>query len=112
MVEYIEELSVEPQLHALRHGKPLREIEIAPDKIGAPQRVAAKVPELAIFRCVASVASARARVDGRNKCIGIEPLNRSRLRDAGNEIVIVERHAGNDARKLRPAAVHNAISIR
>ena len=112
MVEYIEELHVKPQLQMLGQGKQFRKVEVTPRKIGTAQRVAAEVPELAILRTVASEACSGARVHGRDKGIGIEPLNRTRLRDAWNRIVFIERHAGNNARELRAAAVHDAISIR
>ncbi len=111
MVEYIEELDVEPQLHVLGQGKPLREVEVTPRKIGTAQRVTPEVSELAILGAVASKACPSARIDGRDKGIGIEPLNCARLCDARNGIVFIERHAGNNACELRPAAVHNAISI-
>ncbi len=112
MVEDVEELRVEAQLHVLGQGKPFREVEVAPDEIGAAQGVAAEVSELAILRAVAAGARARARIHGGDKRVGIEPLDRARLRDAGNGIVVVERHAGNDAGELRSAALHDAVSIR
>ena len=87
MVEDVEELRFEPQLHALGQRKPFRQVEVAPEEIRPAQRVAAEVAELAILRRVAAGAGARARIDGRDEGIGIEPLNRARLRHAGNGIV-------------------------
>lgn len=34
MIANVEELRVKPQLHTLRYGEPVREIEIAPIKFG------------------------------------------------------------------------------
>ena len=42
---------------------------------------------------------------------GIQPLNRARLRHARNRIVLVQRHAGHNAGKLRAAAIHDAVSV-
>src|SRR5580692_9565909 len=123
MVEYVEKLRVEPQLHAFRHRKPLREVEVAPEELRAAQGVAAQISKLAGLRAASPIAGPcrhdlpvgellLARIDGRDKCIGIEPLNGSRLSNEGNRIVVVERHARNNARKLRPASIHNAFAIR
>ena len=75
-VEYIEELDVESHLHTLGQRKPLREVEVTPRKMGTPQRIAAKVPELTVLRTVATKARAGTRVHGRDKGIGIKPLTR------------------------------------
>ena len=92
--------------------KPFCQIEVAPEEIGTAQGVAAEVAELAILRAVAAIALSRARIDGRHESIGIEPLERARLRDARDWIVLIERHAGNDAGELRSAALHDSISVR
>ena len=105
MVEYVEELDVEPQPQLFGQGKPFREVEVAPGEIGTAQRVATEVAELAVRGAVAAEACARARIYGGDERVGIEPLQRPRLRDVGNGIVFVERHAGNDACELRAAAV-------
>jgi hypothetical protein len=86
MVEYIEELDVEAHLHTLGHRKPLGEIEVTPRKIGTTQRVTAEVSELTILgsvgiRVAGVIAFSSARVHGRDKGIGVEPLNRARLCD-------------------------------
>ena len=50
VIEDIEELAVDAQLHALGQREPLRQVEIAPGEIGAAQRVAAEIAELAVLR--------------------------------------------------------------
>jgi hypothetical protein len=50
------------------------------------QRVAAEVPESAILGAVASYARPSTRVRGRDKGIGIEPLNCARLCDTWNRV--------------------------
>jgi hypothetical protein len=123
MIKYVEELSVETQLHALRNGKPLGEVEIAPEELRAAQGVAAQISKLACLWAVSSIAGScgqdlpvgellLARIHSRDKGIGIEPLNRARRCDSGNGMVIIERHSGNHAGELRAAAVHDAIAIR
>lgn len=111
VIEHIEELDVEAQLHALGESEPLGDVEIAPGEIGAAQGIAAESAELAIRGAVASSACAGAGVDCGHERIGIEPLQRARLRDAGNRIVFIERLAGNDARELRAAAIDDAIAV-
>src|SRR5580700_8073113 len=112
MIEYIEELRIESQFYSLGHWKPLRKIKIAPEELRTTQRIAAEVSKLAIVGGVASVAAACARIDGRDKCIRVEPLHRSGKSDAWNWIVIIERDTGNNTRKLRAASVHNAVAVR
>ena len=56
MIENVEKLRVQPQFYTLPHSKPLREIEIAPEKIRTAQVVAAESSELAILRSIATVA--------------------------------------------------------
>ena len=111
MVEYIEELGVKPQLQLLGQGEQLRKVEVTPCKIGTAQRVTTEVPELTIPGAIASEACPGTRVNGRDKSIGIEPLNRARLCDTWNGIVFIERYARNNACELRSTAVHDAISI-
>ena len=111
MIEQIEELTFDAQLHVFGQLEPLGEIQIAPDEIGAAQRVSAEVAELAICRIIAAGTGAGAWIDSGNERIGIEPLDGSRLRDAGNGRVFVERHARNHAGILRAAALHDAVSI-
>ena len=69
--------------HMFRQPEPLREIKIAPDETGTAQRVSAEIAELAIRRTVAAGAGSGARIDARYKRIRVEPLDGSRLRDAG-----------------------------
>jgi hypothetical protein len=46
MIEDIEELRVESQLHVLGYREPLRQIEVVPHKIRAAQSIASEIPEL------------------------------------------------------------------
>ena len=50
VIEHVEELPVDAQLHALIQGEPLGEVEIAPGEIGTAQGVAAQISELAVLR--------------------------------------------------------------
>ena len=84
MVEHIEELDVEAQLPLLGQRKQFRDVEIAPRKIGTAQSVAAEISKLAIRGTVAAEACASARINRRDKSVGVEPLNGARLRDARN----------------------------
>src|SRR5580698_5059288 len=111
MVEHIEELSFYPELHTLAHRKPFREIEVIPDKIGAAKSVAAEVSELAMLWLVATCAPSSARINRGNKRGRIEPLEGARLCYTSDGMMLIERDAGNDARELRSAALHNAVSI-
>src|SRR5271168_1144735 len=112
MIENIEELPFHPQLHAFAERKPFREIEVAPEKIGPAQGVAAESSKLASLRRVATSASSRARINARRERIGIEPLNRPGLSDAWNRIVLIKRHSRHHASKLRSRALHDSVSIR
>src|ERR1035438_445874 len=113
MVEDVEELGIESQLHSLGQRKPFGDVKIAPEKVGAAQCIATEVSELAVLRRVATVASSGSRVNRGDERIGIEPLNRAGLSNARNvamaAIGIGSRHK---ARKLRSAALHDAIPIR
>lgn len=111
MIEDVEELSVDPQSETLGQFEPLCEVKIAPDKGGAAQRIPAEIAELAICRVVSTYASARTGINGRNKRVGVEPLNCSRLGDAGNRIMIVKRHAWNHAGKLWAASIDDAVAV-
>src|SRR5208283_5224898 len=53
MVKNIEKLDVEAHFCTLGQRKPLRHVEVAPDKIGTTQRIAAEGSELTILRTVA-----------------------------------------------------------
>ena len=43
--------------------------------------------------------------------VRIQPLDRSRLRYTSDGMMLIERGARNDARELRSAALHNAVSV-
>src|SRR5271166_4062080 len=103
MVEEVEGLSLDAQLHMFRQLEPLGEIEIAPNEIGTAQRVSAEIAELARGRAVAAGAGAGARIHRRNEGVRVEPLNGSRLSDAWGGRVLVHWHAGNNAGILRTA---------
>src|SRR5208282_2686720 len=111
MVEDIEELPLKSQLQMLVEGKPFSQVEVTPEEIGAAQGVAAEVSELAILRAVAARTLPCTRIDRRYKCVRIEPLQRARLRYARNRMMVIQGHAGNDTRELRPTALHNAVSV-
>ena len=74
MVEDVEELCVESQLYPLAQGKPLGDVKVAPEEVGAAQSIAVEVAELAGLRRVASIAGAGGGINGRNECVRIEPL--------------------------------------
>ena len=111
MVEYIEELGFYSKFHSLANRKPFREIEVIPDKIGAAQGVAAEVSELAMLWVVATGALPSAGINGGNKRGRIEPLEGARLGNTSDRMMLIERDARNDARELRSAALHNAVSV-
>ena len=111
MIQEIEELDVEAELTAFRQRKPFRKVEIAPDEIGAAERVAAEAAKLAVDGRVAADACARAGIDGGDERVGIEPLQRAGLRDTWNRMAIVERHASDEAGELRAAAVDDAVAV-
>src|SRR5216684_8445691 len=96
----------------LGDGEPLGQIEVVPEEIRAAQGVAAEGSELASLRAVATIALSGARIDGRHKRVGIEPLTRACLGHVLDCMVLIERHAGNYTRKLGTTALHNTISIR
>ena len=70
------------------------------------------VAELAIVETVSAIACARAGIHCGDERIWVEPLHSTRLGDAGNRVVLIERYTGNRACELRPAAVDNPIAIR
>src|SRR5271166_1656497 len=111
MVENVEELGLYSELHSLAHGKPFREIEVIPDKIGAAQGIAAEISELAMLWVVVTGALPSTRINGGNERGRIEPLEGARLRHTSDGMVLIERDARNDARELRSAALHNAVSV-
>jgi len=79
MIEKVKHLRIDAQLPMLAQRKPLRQIQIAPDKIRSSQRIAPQIAELAALRTVASGARTGTRIDGGNERIRIQPLNRTRL---------------------------------
>jgi len=95
MVENIEELHLKPQLHMLAQGKPLGQVEVAPQKIRTTQGIAAEVSELAILRAVDAIGLPCSRIDCRNKCVRIKPPNRSQ---GSSGKVAVAIHAGGELR--------------
>src|ERR1017187_4733032 len=111
MVEDIEELTLEPQLHALGQRKPFCQVEVAPEEIGTAQSIAPEISELAVLRTVAAMAQPCTRIHGRDKSVRIEPLECSRLGVERYRMVLIQRNAGDDAGELRPAALHDAVSV-
>src|ERR1700733_2778381 len=91
--------------------EPLGKIQIAPNEIGAAQRVSAEVAELTIRRAVTPRASSGAWIDRGDESVRVEPLDGSRLRDPGDRIVLIHGHARHDARILRTAPLNDAVSI-
>ena len=71
MIEEVEKLAVDAQLHVFAQREPASEVEIGPDEIGAAQGVAAEVAELAGLRGVAAGASAGGGIDGRDEGVGV-----------------------------------------
>ena len=112
MVEDIEELCIQTHLHVFSHREPFRQIKVVPHEAGTPQGIATEISELAILRVVAAVAGSGTRIDCRDKRIGVEPLDRTGLRNARKCMMLVERHAGYDVRELRTAALHDPSTIR
>src|ERR1700683_86987 len=111
MVEQIEKLGFEAKLYAFGQRKPFCEVEVGPYKLRAAQRVAAKISELTSLQAVAATAPAGTGIHGGDKRVGIEPLNSAGLSDAWNCIVVIDGGVGNDAGKLRSAALYNAVSV-
>src|SRR5271170_261579 len=112
MVEDIEELRIQTHLHVFSHREPFRQIKVVPHEAGTPQGVATEIPELAILRTVAAVASSGTRIDCGGKRIGVEPLDRTGLRNARKCMMLVEWHTGYDVRELRTTALHDPLTIR
>src|ERR1019366_9083027 len=77
VIEHVEELTVDAQLHALRQLKPLGQIQVAPEEIRAAQCIPAEIAELAILRTVAAGTGAGAWIDDGNKRVRVEPLDRA-----------------------------------
>ncbi len=111
MVEDIKALSLKPQLHTLAQGEPFCQVEVAPKEIRTTQGIAAEGSELAGLRAVAAIALPCARIDGRYKGVGIQPLQRARLCDTRNRMMIVQRDSGNDTGELRSAPLHDSVSV-
>src|ERR1700733_3362959 len=96
----------------LGQGEPFCQVEVTPEKIRTAQGVAAQVSELAILRAVTAVALPAARVNGRDEGLRIEPLQRSWLCNSRDRMMLIQRNARNNASKLGPAALHDAVSLR
>src|SRR5208282_6028340 len=64
-----------------------------------------------MLRVVAAGALPCTRINRGYKSIGIQPLNRSLLRHVGDGMMRIERDAGKDTGELRPAALHDAVSV-
>ena len=101
MIEHVEELPINAQLHMLRQLKPLGKIQVAPDEIGAAQRISAEVAKLTIRRAVTARTSAGTWIDRGDESIRVEPLDGAGLRDPRDRSVFVYGHAGDNARILR-----------
>ena len=86
-----------------RNAKLPREVDVGVSKVRPAHRVAARVAELAVGWRIAAGACAGGGIDDRDKGLGIEPLPRAGNGHAGIGRFAVNRHAGNAARKLRPA---------
>src|SRR5208282_2597477 len=112
MVEDIEELCIQTHLHVFTHREPFRQIKIVPHEARTPQGIATEIPELAILRTVAAVASSGTRIDCGGKRIGVEPLDRTGLRNARKCMMLVEWHTGYDVRELWTTALHDPLTIR
>lgn len=98
MVEDIEKLTLEAQLQMLGQGKPFGQVEVAPEKIGTAQRVATEVSELTGLSVVLvtprGIALPRARINGRDESIRIQPLQRSCLSDTRYGMMLIQRNSG------------------
>src|ERR1700693_6235697 len=60
---------------------------------------------------VATDALASTRINSGNKRGRIKPLEGARLRYTRDGMMLIERNPCNDARELRSAALHNAVSV-
>jgi len=112
MVEDIEELGLHSKHHRLGQQKPLREIKVIPEEIGAAQGIAAEVPELAMPQVVTTVALACTRINSRCKSVRIQPLDRARLCYTRDRMVLIQGHAGDDTCELRSTALDDSVSVR
>ena len=111
VVEDVEELGFEAQFHVLAEREELRQVEIAPHKVGAAEGVASQGAKLAGSRGVAAIARAGARIDRGHKRIGIEPLYGARLGDSRNSTVAIQRDARHNTGELGSASVHDSVSV-
>ena len=50
VIEYVEELNIEAQFHALLHREPFGEVQVTPSEVRTAQGVASKISKLAIGR--------------------------------------------------------------
>jgi hypothetical protein len=71
VIEHVEELAVDAQLHVFRQLKPLGQIQVAPEEIGTAQCVPAEIAELAILRAVAAGTGAGAGIDRETNASGL-----------------------------------------
>src|SRR5437879_238353 len=111
MIEQIEKLSIDAKPGSFAKREPLCQIHVAPREIRTAKGIAPEISKLTVLRSVSAVAGSRARIDGRDKCVRIQPLNRARLGDARNRVVFVQRHARNNTRELWTTPVDYAVSI-
>jgi hypothetical protein len=113
MIEDVEKLRVKSHLHPLIQRKPLRDVKIAPEEVGAAQSVACETSELAVLGVVTAITGAGSGIHRRRKRIRIKPLDRSWLGDARNVAMpAVRGYSVDEASELRPAALHDAIPVR
>src|ERR1035437_6008425 len=72
------------------------------------QGIAAEISKLTMQWGVATDALASTRINSGNKRGRIKPLEGARLRYTSDGMMLIERDARNDARKLRSTALHDA----
>src|SRR5208282_3282300 len=65
-----------------------------------------------MLRVVAAIALPCTRIDSRDKCIRIEPLNRARLGSGKVAMAAVGIHSRHKTRELRSTSLHNASTRR
>src|SRR5579871_3217213 len=112
VIKYVEELGVDPQLQSVGQPKPFGYIKIAPREISSAKRIPSEVSKSATPGSISTNTRSCAWVHSRNECIRIQPLNRARLRNAGNRIMFIRRRASDQARELGTTAIDDAVSVR
>src|SRR5271165_4109452 len=112
MVEDVEGLRLQAKFHPFAQAEPLGQIEVAPDEVRAPQRIASKVSELAVLRRIASQAGPGTRIHRGDKSIRVEPLDCSRLGHARYGVMFIDRHTGYKACVLGTTPLHDAVAVR